>query len=89
MGRLTCKFMQTPPLNVTCENKLTDSVLFGQQTDVSRNRFVILLVCAMFSVFGSNVVKFSGAGALAVLTMATVAAYKWGKDAKVRLFFFR
>lgn len=37
----------------------------------------------MLSVFGSKAAKFSGAGALGVLTMATVAAYGWGTDAKV------
>ena len=35
------------------------------------------------SVFGSNVAKFSGAGALGVLTMATVAAHRWGDAEKV------
>jgi len=32
----------------------------------------------MLSVFGSNVAQFSGAGALGVLVMATVASYGWG-----------
>ncbi|KAL9984446.1 hypothetical protein ACROYT_G006738 [Oculina patagonica] len=48
------------------------------EQDRSRNRFVILLGCAMLSVFGSNVAQFSGAGALGVLIMATVASYGWG-----------
>lgn len=34
--------------------------------------------------FGSNAIEFSGAGALGVLTMATVAAHGWGKVSKVR-----
>ena len=53
------------------------------QTDRSRNRFVILLGCALLSVFGSNMAQFSGAGALGVLVMATVASYGWGDSEKV------
>ena len=56
---------------------------FACQQDRSRNRFVILIGCAMFSVFGSNVAQFSGAGALGVLVMATVASYGWGDIEKV------
>ena len=37
----------------------------------------------MLSVFGSNVAQFSGAGALGVLVMATVASYGWGDIEKV------
>ena len=37
----------------------------------------------MLSVFGSNVAQFSGAGALGVLVMATVASYGWGDIGKV------
>jgi len=37
----------------------------------------------MLSVFGSKAIEFSGAGALGVLTMATVAAYRWGTQEKV------
>ncbi|XP_068744939.1 sodium/hydrogen exchanger 9B2-like isoform X3 [Montipora capricornis] len=48
------------------------------EPDRSRNRFVILLGCALLSVFGSNKAQFSGAGALGVLVMATVASYGWG-----------
>jgi len=44
---------------------------------------VILLSLALLSVFGSNVAKFSGAGALGVLTMSTVAAYGWTQQGKV------
>lgn len=44
---------------------------------------MILLGCAMLSVFGSNVAQFSGAGALGVLVMATVASYGWGDIEKV------
>ena len=44
---------------------------------------MILLGCALLSVFGSNVAKFPGAGALGVLTMATVAAHRWGDAEKV------
>lgn len=44
---------------------------------------MILLGCAMLSVFGSNVAEFSGAGALGVLVMATVASYGWGDIEKV------
>ena len=53
------------------------------QQDRSRNRFVMLLGCAMLSVFGSNMAQFSGAGALGVLVMATVASYGWGDVEKV------
>lgn len=56
---------------------------FACQQDRSRNRFVILIGCAMLSVFGSNVAQFSGAGALGVLVMATVASYGWGDIEKV------
>lgn len=52
------------------------------QSDRSRNRFVILLGCALLSVFGSNMAQFSGAGALGVLVMATVASYGWGDSEK-------
>lgn len=44
---------------------------------------MILLACALLSVFGSNVAQFSGAGALGVLVMATVASYGWGDLEKV------
>lgn len=44
---------------------------------------MILLGCAMLSVFGSNMAQFSGAGALGVLVMATVASYGWGDREKV------
>ena len=56
---------------------------FSMQSDRSRNRFVILLGCALLSVFGSNMAQFSGAGALGVLVMATVASYGWGDSEKV------
>ncbi|KAM7449102.1 Sodium/hydrogen exchanger 9B2 [Porites harrisoni] len=52
------------------------------ESDRSRNRFVILLGCALLSVFGSNMAQFSGAGALGVLVMATVASYGWGDSEK-------
>lgn len=54
-----------------------------QQVDRSRNRFVILLGCALLSVFGSNKAQFSGAGALGVLVLATMASYGWGDSEKV------
>ena len=41
----------------------------------------------MFSLFGCKVAGFSGAGALGVVTMATVAAYRWGNDGKVSVLF--
>jgi len=44
---------------------------------------VILLGCALLSVFGSNMAQFSGAGALGVLIMATVASHGWGDLEKV------
>ena len=44
---------------------------------------MILLGCALLSVFGSNMAQFSGAGALGVLVMATVASYGWGDEEKV------
>lgn len=44
---------------------------------------MILLGCAMFSVFGSNMAQFSGAGALGVLVLATVASHGWGDIEKV------
>ena len=66
------------PLSVT--NPL---FLLCQQPDRSRNRFVILLGCALLSVFGSNKAQFSGAGALGVLVMATVASYGWGDSERV------
>ena len=37
----------------------------------------------MLSVFGSNLAQFSGAGAIGVLVMATVASYGWGDIEKV------
>lgn len=37
----------------------------------------------MFSVFGSNMAQFSGAGALGVLVLATVASHGWGDIEKV------
>lgn len=37
----------------------------------------------MLSVFGSNMAQFSGAGALGVLVMATVASCGWGDIEKV------
>ncbi|KAK2572720.1 Sodium/hydrogen exchanger 9B2 [Acropora cervicornis] len=52
------------------------------EADRSRNRFVILLGCALLSVFGSNKAQFSGAGALGVLVMATMASYGWGDSEK-------
>jgi hypothetical protein len=57
--------------------------MFYLQENVSKTRFVILLGCALLSVFGSNAARFAGAGALGVLTMSTIAAYGWGKEAKV------
>ena len=59
------------------------ALFFFCQQDRSRNRFVILLGCAMFSVFGSNMAQFSGAGALGVLVLATVASHGWGDIEKV------
>lgn len=53
------------------------------QTDRSRVRFVLLFGCGLLSLFGCNVAQFSGAGALGVLTMAFVAAYRWGEEEKV------
>ena len=50
---------------------------------------MILLGCAMLSVFGSNVAQFSGAGALGVLVMATVASYGWGDLEKVGICYIR
>ncbi|KAL9970384.1 hypothetical protein ACROYT_G022749 [Oculina patagonica] len=52
------------------------------ETNLAHNRLVILLSLALLSVFGSNVAKFSGAGALGVLTMSTVAAYGWTQHGK-------
>ena len=37
----------------------------------------------MLSVFGSNMAQFSGAGALGVLVLATVASHGWGDIEKV------
>ena len=54
------------------------------QANLPHNRLVILLCFSLLSVFGSNVAKFSGAGALGVLTMSTVAAYGWTHSGKVR-----
>ena len=53
------------------------------QVNLPHNRLVILLCFSLLSVFGSNVAKFSGAGALGVLTMSTVAAYGWTPIGKV------
>ena len=53
------------------------------QVNVPYNRLVILLCVSLLLVFGSNVAKFSGAGALGVLTMSTVAAYGWTHKGKV------
>ncbi|XP_027059179.1 sodium/hydrogen exchanger 9B2-like isoform X2 [Pocillopora damicornis] len=53
------------------------------ETNLAQNRVVILLSLSLLSVFGSNVAKFSGAGALGVLTMSTVAAYGWTQQGKV------
>ncbi|XP_068754696.1 sodium/hydrogen exchanger 9B2-like isoform X1 [Montipora capricornis] len=49
----------------------------NENVNLPHNRLVILLCFSLLSVFGSNVAKFSGAGALGVLTMSTVAAYGW------------
>lgn len=49
---------------------------------------MILLSLSLLSVFGSNVAKFSGAGALGVLTMSTMAAYGWSPSGKVSVWFF-
>lgn len=49
---------------------------------------MILLSLSLLSVFGSNVAKFSGAGALGVLTMSTIAAYGWSPSGKVSVLFF-
>ena len=49
---------------------------------------MILLSLSLLSVFGSNVAKFSGAGALGVLTMSTIAAYGWSLSGKVIVLFF-
>ena len=49
---------------------------------------MILLSLSLLSVFGSNVAKFSGAGALGVLTMSTIAAYGWSPSGKVIVLFF-
>lgn len=49
---------------------------------------MILLSLSLLSVFGSNVAKFSGAGALGVLTMSTIAAYGWLPSGKVSVWFF-
>lgn len=49
---------------------------------------MILLSLSLLSVFGSNVAKFSGAGALGVLTMSTIAAYGWSPSGKVSVWFF-
>ena len=40
----------------------------------------------LLSLFGCNAVQFSGAGALGVLIMAFIAAYKWGEEEKVSTF---
>ena len=53
------------------------------QVNLPHNRLVILLCFSLLSVFGSNVAKFSGAGALGVLTMSTVAAHGWTHKGKV------
>ncbi|XP_067050067.1 sodium/hydrogen exchanger 9B2-like isoform X1 [Acropora muricata] len=52
------------------------------QVNLPHNRLVILLCFSLLSVFGSNVAKFSGAGALGVLTMSTVAAHGWTHKGK-------
>ena len=49
---------------------------------------MILLSLSLLSVFGSNMAKFSGAGALGVLTMSTIAAYGWSPSGKVSVWFF-
>lgn len=49
---------------------------------------MILLSLSLLSVFGSNMAKFSGAGALGVLTMSTIAAYGWSPSGKVIVLFF-
>lgn len=48
---------------------------------------MILLLLSLLSVFGSNVANFSGAGALGVLTMSTIAAYGWSPSGKVSVWF--
>ena len=59
------------------------SFFLSLQVNLPHNRLVILLCFSLLSVFGSNVAKFSGAGALGVLTMSTVAAYGWTPIGKV------
>lgn len=39
----------------------------------------------LLSLFGCNIAQFSGAGALGVLTLAFVAAYRWGEEEKVSI----
>ncbi|XP_031563747.1 sodium/hydrogen exchanger 9B2-like [Actinia tenebrosa] len=53
-----------------------------KETDRSRVRFVLLSGFGLLSLFGCNAAQFSGAGALGVLTMAFIAAYKWGEEEK-------
>ncbi|XP_048578622.1 sodium/hydrogen exchanger 9B2 isoform X3 [Nematostella vectensis] len=54
----------------------------NQETNRLGNRFVLLAAFALLSVFGCNAAEFSGAGALGVLSMATIAGHGWGDDEK-------
>ncbi|XP_046873499.1 sodium/hydrogen exchanger 9B2-like [Hypomesus transpacificus] len=50
------------------------------QEDLVLRRCVMLLGLSVFSVFGSHVAGFSGAGGLCTLVMAFLAALGWGED---------
>lgn len=79
--KLCCESATKVHFAIQCSN-LHCFLLF--QANLPHNRLVILLCFSLLSVFGSNVAKFSGAGALGVLTMSTVAAYGWTNSGKVR-----
>jgi len=70
---------------------IVGGILFGmvlwylpwrKSNHAAANRSVFLLVCGLVFLFGSNEIKFPGAGALGVLALAATASYGWGETAK-------
>lgn len=51
--------------------------------NLHEKRSILLILFGILLLFGSNLIKLSGAGALSVLTTAFVAAYGWEIDGKI------
>ncbi|XP_077999046.1 sodium/hydrogen exchanger 9B2-like isoform X2 [Glandiceps talaboti] len=52
----------------------------GKQTSLIGYRSLFLFASGLFGLFGTGALELAGSGALAVLTMAFVAAHRWGDD---------